>query len=118
METCPKNENEQQKATKSIFIPNFIHLLELWTYAHIKSNKKPERATKGNKNNENQPKATKSNKKQKWTLDLEKPKWTTKKPQRATKGIKGLVIKYKGRGGSSVFKLTKRGGSPKYSSCL
>ena len=38
--------------------------------------------------------------------------------------IKGLVIKYGGGaaaeigGGSSIFKLTKRGGSPKYWSCL
>ena len=38
---------------------------------------------------------------------------------------KGLVIKYRGGGGpaeigggSSIFKLTKRGGSPKYWSCL
>ena len=30
----------------------------------------------------------------------------------------GLVIKYRGGGGSSIFKLTKRGGSPKYWSCL
>ena len=37
---------------------------------------------------------------------------------------KGLVIKYRGGGpaeiggGSSIFKLRKRGGSPKYWSCL
>ena len=48
------------------------------------------------------------------------------KKRELTQVNKGLVIKYRGGGGglaeigggSSIIKLTKRGGSPKYWSCL
>ena len=73
METCPQNQNEQQKV---FFIPIFIHLLQLWTYEAVsKSNEKPERATTSN---EKQSETMKSNKKQKRTSELEKPKLAIK----------------------------------------
>ena len=60
METHTKNQNEQQKATKSIFhsyFHSFPPILDLWKVIDIKSNEKPERATRGN---EKQWKAAKS----------------------------------------------------------
>ena len=51
METHPKNQNEQQKATKSIFhsqFHSFASTLDLWKVVDIKSKKKLERATAGN----------------------------------------------------------------------
>ena len=74
METLTKNQNEQQKATKSTFFPHFhsfASTLDLWKVIDIKSDEKPERATTGN---EKQQKATKSNKKQKRTSELGKTK--------------------------------------------
>ena len=87
METRTKNQNEQQKATKSIFIPIFIHSQQFETYGRwfvsraMKSQKEQRRATKSN---EKQQKATKSNKKQQRTSELEKPK----RARQATKGSK------------------------------
>ena len=71
METRTKNQNEQQKATKSIFHSYFHSFPPMWKVVDIKSNEKPERATTGN---EKQQKATKSNRKQQRTSELEKPK--------------------------------------------
>ena len=77
METRTKNQNEQQKATKSIFhshFHSFAPILNLWKVVDIKSNEKPERATKSNEKQWKAAKATKSNKKQQRTSELEKPK--------------------------------------------
>ena len=62
METRTKNQNEQQKATKSIFhshLHSFAPILDLWKVVDIKSNEKPGRAT----GNDGQRKAMKSSKK-------------------------------------------------------
>ena len=78
METCTKNQNEQQEAKKSLFhshFHSFAPILDLWKVVDIKSNEKPERATKSS---EKQQKATKSNKKQQRTSELEKPKQARK----------------------------------------
>ena len=51
METRTKNQNEQQKATKSIFhshFHSFAPVLDQWKVVYIKSNEKPERAMTGN----------------------------------------------------------------------
>ena len=78
IETGPKNQNEQQKATKSIFtshFQSFASILDPWKVVDIKRNEKLARATTSN---EKQQKAVKSNKKQKRTSQLEKPKQTIK----------------------------------------
>ena len=83
-----KNQDEQQKATKSIFHSHFYSFastLDLWKVVDINSNEKPERATTAN---EKQQKATRSSKKQKRTSEQEKPKRTIKNRKRATKGTK------------------------------
>ena len=91
METRTKNQNEQQKATKSIFhshFHSFAPVLDQWKVVYIKSNEKPERATTGN---EKQWKAAKSyEEQQKATTDIRAGKTKTgkKKPRRATKGTK------------------------------
>ena len=87
METRPKNQNEQQKATKSI-IHSFASTLDLWKVVDIKSNEKPERATKGN---EKQRKSTKSNEQQqkaKVNIGAGETKTGNKKPKRTSKGTK------------------------------
>ena len=51
METPTKNQNEQQKATKSIFhsyFYSFAPILDLWKVVDIKRNEKPKRALTGN----------------------------------------------------------------------
>ena len=51
IETRTKDQNEQQKATKSIFhahFHSFAPILDLWKVVDITSNEKPERATTGN----------------------------------------------------------------------
>ena len=51
METRTKNQNEQQKATKSIFhsyFHSFTRILDLWKVVDIKGNEKRERARTGN----------------------------------------------------------------------
>ena len=71
MEIRTKKQNEQQKATKSIFhshFHSFAPILDLWKVVHIKSNEKPER-----EKNDGQRKAVRS----------------SKKLQRATKGNNG-----------------------------
>ena len=85
METHTKNQNEQQKATKSIFhshFHSFSPILNLWKVVGIESNEKPGRATTGN---EKQQKASKKNKKQQ---RAGKTKTGKKKPRRAMKGTK------------------------------
>ena len=71
METRPKNQNEQQKATKSIFHSHFHSFaLDLWKVADIKSNENPGRATTGK---EKQRKAAKSSEEEQQISELEKP---------------------------------------------
>ena len=89
METRTKNQNEKQKATKSIFhshFHSFSPILDLWKVVDIKINEKPERATTGNETQ-----YMKSSKKlRKATTDIGAGKTKTgkKKSRRATKGTK------------------------------
>ena len=80
METCTKNQNEQQKATKSIFhshFHSFAPILDLWEVVDIRIKEKPERATKGN---EKQLKAAKCyEEQQKSTTDIRAGKTKTGK---------------------------------------
>ena len=117
METRTKNQNEQQKATKSIFhshFHSFAPVLDQWKVVYIKSNEKPERATTGN---EKQWKAAKSyEEQQKATTDIRAGKTKTgkKKPRRATKGTKSpngnqalaLIWSLKNRSFSTISKYT------------
>ena len=93
METRTKNQNEQQKATKSIFhshFHSFVPILDLWKVVDIKSNEKPEKATTGN---EKQRKAAKSyEEQQKATTDMVAGKKTERARKNQNEQRKALKV--------------------------
>ena len=91
METLPKNQNEQPKATKNIFhshFHSFASTLDLWKVVDIKSKEKPGRATTGNEKQRNAAKSYEVQYKAKTDIGAGKTKTGNKEPKRATKGMK------------------------------
>ena len=86
METGTKTQNEQQKATKSIFhshFHSFAPVLDQWKVADIKNNEKQRRAMKSSKKLR---RATKSNKgHQSWKNQNGQEKTKTSNEARAQK---------------------------------
>ena len=100
METRPKNQNEQQKTTKSIFhshFHSFSSTLDLWMVVDIKSKENQKEQQWAMKSNEKHQKATMSNKKQKWTSELEKPKRAIKKKTKQKEQLKAQKVQMETR---------------------